>query len=137
MFWFSFFIVWLSVDQSKGMLGTFAPQREPYEHTLDEETTPSGVLARGIYSAKLKVSLSACNYQGPPCFNQDCHIYWFNFSFYHHLFNLLIGKANYIYTHFYSMLSIVGMFDIYIADIFEIAKSCQYLLIDIWNKWLS
>ncbi|KAJ0053492.1 rho GDP-dissociation inhibitor 1-like [Pistacia vera] len=44
----------LQVDQSKGMLGTFAPQREPYEHTLDEETTPSGVLARGIYSAKLK-----------------------------------------------------------------------------------
>ncbi|XP_059660308.1 rho GDP-dissociation inhibitor 1-like [Cornus florida] len=44
----------LQVDQSKGMLGTFAPQREPYVHTLDEETTPSGVLARGIYSAKLK-----------------------------------------------------------------------------------
>ncbi|XP_044493414.1 rho GDP-dissociation inhibitor 1-like [Mangifera indica] len=44
----------LQVDQSKGMLGTFAPQREPYVHTLDEEITPSGVLARGIYSAKLK-----------------------------------------------------------------------------------
>ncbi|GLU03699.1 hypothetical protein SLE2022_208850 [Rubroshorea leprosula] len=44
----------LQVDQSKGMLGTFAPQREPYVHTLDEETTPSGVLARGIYSAILK-----------------------------------------------------------------------------------
>lgn len=44
----------IQVDQSKGMLGTFAPQREPYVHTLDEETTPSGVLARGIYSAKLK-----------------------------------------------------------------------------------
>ena len=37
------------------MLGTFAPQREPYVLTLDEETTPSGVLARGNYSAKLKV----------------------------------------------------------------------------------
>ncbi|KAF9606906.1 hypothetical protein IFM89_029505 [Coptis chinensis] len=48
----------LKVDQSKGMLGTFAPQREPYTHTLDEETTPSGVLARGFYSAKLKVSRS-------------------------------------------------------------------------------
>ncbi|XP_042445559.1 rho GDP-dissociation inhibitor 1-like [Zingiber officinale] len=50
-------IVWkrgLKVDQSKGMLGTFAPQRDPYEHLLEEETTPSGVLARGIYSAKLK-----------------------------------------------------------------------------------
>ncbi|PRQ25771.1 putative Rho protein GDP-dissociation inhibitor [Rosa chinensis] len=44
----------LQVDQSKGMLGTFAPNREPYEHTLEEETTPSGVLARGLYSAKLK-----------------------------------------------------------------------------------
>lgn len=43
------------MDQSKGMLGTFAPQRDPYEHLLEEETTPSGVLARGIYSAKLKV----------------------------------------------------------------------------------
>ncbi|GFZ13501.1 hypothetical protein Acr_23g0018860 [Actinidia rufa] len=44
----------LQVDQSKGMLGTFAPQREPYVHTLDEETTPSGALARGMYTAKLK-----------------------------------------------------------------------------------
>ncbi|KAJ4967804.1 hypothetical protein NE237_014505 [Protea cynaroides] len=42
------------VDQSKGMLGTFAPRKEPYIYSLDEETTPSGVLARGIYSAKLK-----------------------------------------------------------------------------------
>lgn len=37
------------------MLGTFAPQRDAYTHTLEEETTPSGLLARGIYSAKLKV----------------------------------------------------------------------------------
>ncbi|GMN49023.1 hypothetical protein TIFTF001_018186 [Ficus carica] len=44
----------VQVDQSKGMLGTFAPNREPYVCTLEEETTPSGVLARGIYSAKLK-----------------------------------------------------------------------------------
>ncbi|XP_042517877.1 rho GDP-dissociation inhibitor 1-like [Macadamia integrifolia] len=44
----------LQVDQSKGMLGTFAPQKEPYVHSLDEEITPSGVLARGIYTAKLK-----------------------------------------------------------------------------------
>ncbi|KAG8370791.1 hypothetical protein BUALT_Bualt13G0020200 [Buddleja alternifolia] len=43
-----------AVDQSRGMLGTFAPQREPYVHTLEEETTPSGVLARGVYTAKLK-----------------------------------------------------------------------------------
>ncbi|KAK1260775.1 Rho GDP-dissociation inhibitor 1 [Acorus gramineus] len=50
-------MVWkgsLQVDQSRGMLGTFAPQKEPYVHTLDEETTPSGALARGIYKAKLK-----------------------------------------------------------------------------------
>ncbi|KAE8692177.1 hypothetical protein F3Y22_tig00110858pilonHSYRG00203 [Hibiscus syriacus] len=44
----------LKVGQNKGMLGTFAPRREPYMHILDEETTPSGVLARGIYSANLK-----------------------------------------------------------------------------------
>ncbi|KGN58282.1 rho GDP-dissociation inhibitor 1 [Cucumis sativus] len=44
----------LIVDQTQGMLGTFAPQREPYVETLEEETTPSGILARGIYSAKLK-----------------------------------------------------------------------------------
>ncbi|KAJ6687235.1 RHO GDP-DISSOCIATION INHIBITOR 1-LIKE [Salix purpurea] len=30
------------------------PQREPYVHTLEEDTAPSGVLARGTYSAKLK-----------------------------------------------------------------------------------
>ncbi|KAL0437348.1 UNVERIFIED_CONTAM: Rho GDP-dissociation inhibitor 1 [Sesamum radiatum] len=44
----------LKVDQSRGMLGTFAPQREPYVYALEEETTPSGVLARGVYTAKLK-----------------------------------------------------------------------------------
>ncbi|KAK3193476.1 hypothetical protein Dsin_024786 [Dipteronia sinensis] len=44
----------IKVDQMEGMLGTYAPQREPYVYSLEEETTPSGVLARGIYSAKLK-----------------------------------------------------------------------------------
>lgn len=44
----------IQVDQSRGMLGTFAPQKAPYVHTLEEETTPSGVLARGVYTAKLK-----------------------------------------------------------------------------------
>uniref|UniRef100_A0A2P2IR09 Rho GDP-dissociation inhibitor 1-like n=1 Tax=Rhizophora mucronata TaxID=61149 RepID=A0A2P2IR09_RHIMU len=44
----------LQVDQSRGMLGTFAPQQQPYVHALEEETTPSGLLARGIYSAILK-----------------------------------------------------------------------------------
>ncbi|KAL5990408.1 hypothetical protein ACLOJK_011308 [Asimina triloba] len=45
----------MEVDRSKGMVGTFAPQREPYTHVLEEETTPSGLLARGVYLAKLKV----------------------------------------------------------------------------------
>ncbi|XP_019054209.1 PREDICTED: rho GDP-dissociation inhibitor 1-like [Nelumbo nucifera] len=44
----------IQVDQTRGMLGTFAPQREPYIHCLEEETTPTGVLARGTYLAKLK-----------------------------------------------------------------------------------
>jgi len=39
------------------MLGTFAPQKEPYVYALKEDTTPSGALARGVYSAKLKVWL--------------------------------------------------------------------------------
>lgn len=47
-----FFIV---VDSSKQMLGTFSPQTEPYIHVLTEETTPSGMFARGSYSAKSKV----------------------------------------------------------------------------------
>ncbi|RRT56273.1 hypothetical protein B296_00033184 [Ensete ventricosum] len=47
-------ILVVTVDQNKGMLGAFAPQRDPHELLLEEETTPSGVLARGIYSAKLK-----------------------------------------------------------------------------------
>ncbi|XP_021722224.1 rho GDP-dissociation inhibitor 1-like [Chenopodium quinoa] len=44
----------IQVDQSEGMLGTFAPQQQPYVHLLDEEITPSGALARGVYSAKLR-----------------------------------------------------------------------------------
>lgn len=44
----------VQVDQSDGMLGTFGPREEPYVHLLDEETTPSGALARGVYSAKLR-----------------------------------------------------------------------------------
>lgn len=51
-----------SVDQSKGMLGTFAPQKEPYVYTLKEDTTPSGALARGVYSAKLKVFVSTVEF---------------------------------------------------------------------------
>lgn len=44
----------LQVDQTRIMLGTFSPQREPYVHVMDEETTPTGVVARGVYLAKTK-----------------------------------------------------------------------------------
>ncbi|XP_020275954.1 rho GDP-dissociation inhibitor 1-like isoform X2 [Asparagus officinalis] len=42
------------INQAKGMLGTFAPSRNPYEELLEAESTPSGLFARGIYSAKLQ-----------------------------------------------------------------------------------
>nr|XP_043628630.1 rho GDP-dissociation inhibitor 1-like [Erigeron canadensis]XP_043628631.1 rho GDP-dissociation inhibitor 1-like [Erigeron canadensis]XP_043628632.1 rho GDP-dissociation inhibitor 1-like [Erigeron canadensis]XP_043628634.1 rho GDP-dissociation inhibitor 1-like [Erigeron canadensis] len=44
----------LKVDSSKEMLGTFSPQPEPYIHVMPEEVTPSGMFARGNYSAKTK-----------------------------------------------------------------------------------
>ncbi|KAL0362886.1 UNVERIFIED_CONTAM: Rho GDP-dissociation inhibitor 1 [Sesamum calycinum] len=44
----------LKVDSAKEMLGTFSPQVEPYIHEMAEETTPSGMFARGSYSAKSK-----------------------------------------------------------------------------------
>ncbi|KAI3782948.1 hypothetical protein L2E82_13009 [Cichorium intybus] len=44
----------IQVDRMKGMLGTFAPQKDAYVETLEEETAPSGILARGIYTAKLR-----------------------------------------------------------------------------------
>ncbi|XP_051134008.1 rho GDP-dissociation inhibitor 1-like [Andrographis paniculata] len=42
----------LKVDSTKEMLGTFSPQPEPYSHEMPEDTTPSGMFARGSYSAK-------------------------------------------------------------------------------------
>ncbi|KAL1347446.1 hypothetical protein HN51_049162 [Arachis hypogaea] len=42
----------VKVDSAKEMLGTFSPQAEPYTHEMPEETTPSGLFARGQYSAK-------------------------------------------------------------------------------------
>ncbi|XP_075487556.1 rho GDP-dissociation inhibitor 1-like [Primulina tabacum] len=42
----------LKVDSTKEMIGTFSPQAEPYTHEMPEETTPSGIFARGSYSAK-------------------------------------------------------------------------------------
>ncbi|KAJ7946374.1 rho GDP-dissociation inhibitor 1 [Quillaja saponaria] len=44
----------VKVDSSKVMLGTFSPQAEPYTHEMPEETTPSGLFARGSYSARSK-----------------------------------------------------------------------------------
>ncbi|XP_043688776.1 rho GDP-dissociation inhibitor 1-like [Telopea speciosissima] len=44
----------VKVDSTKEMLGTFSPQAEPYTHEMPEETTPSGIFARGSYSAKTK-----------------------------------------------------------------------------------
>ncbi|KAL0321087.1 UNVERIFIED_CONTAM: Rho GDP-dissociation inhibitor 1 [Sesamum radiatum] len=40
------------VDSTKEMIGTFSPQPEAYTHEMPEETTPSGMFARGSYSAK-------------------------------------------------------------------------------------
>ncbi|XP_010252652.1 PREDICTED: rho GDP-dissociation inhibitor 1-like isoform X2 [Nelumbo nucifera] len=44
----------VKVDSTKEMLGTFGPQQEIYTHELPEETTPSGIFARGSYSARTK-----------------------------------------------------------------------------------
>nr|GEY02258.1 Rho GDP-dissociation inhibitor 1-like [Tanacetum cinerariifolium] len=44
----------LKVDSSKEMLETFGPQAKPYIHAMPEEVTPSGMFARGNYSAKTK-----------------------------------------------------------------------------------
>ncbi|KAL5212137.1 hypothetical protein ABZP36_022984 [Zizania latifolia] len=44
----------IKVDSHKEMLGTFSPQPEPYTYVTPEETTPSGMFARGHYSARTK-----------------------------------------------------------------------------------
>ncbi|XP_030456991.1 rho GDP-dissociation inhibitor 1-like [Syzygium oleosum] len=44
----------VKVDSTKEMIGTFSPQQEPYMHEMPEETTPSGIFARGSYSARSK-----------------------------------------------------------------------------------
>ncbi|KAM1154798.1 hypothetical protein ACFX13_037911 [Malus domestica] len=44
----------VKVDSTREMLGTFSPQSEPYTHVLPEDTTPSGIFARGSYSARSK-----------------------------------------------------------------------------------
>lgn len=42
----------IKVDTTKEMIGTFSPQSEPYTHEMPEETTPSGIFARGSYTAR-------------------------------------------------------------------------------------
>ncbi|XP_010928514.1 rho GDP-dissociation inhibitor 1 [Elaeis guineensis] len=44
----------VKVDSTKEMLGTFSPQFEPYTYEVPEETTPSGIFARGSYSARTR-----------------------------------------------------------------------------------
>ncbi|CAN4126960.1 unnamed protein product [Withania somnifera] len=44
----------IKVDSTKQMIGAFSPQLEPYTHEMPEETTPSGMFARGSYSARTK-----------------------------------------------------------------------------------
>lgn len=44
----------LKVDSTKEMIGTFSPRQEPYTHEIPEDTTPSGMFARGSYAAKTK-----------------------------------------------------------------------------------
>ncbi|KAJ6401428.1 hypothetical protein OIU84_016776 [Salix udensis] len=44
----------VKVDSTKEMLGTYSPQPEAYTHVNPAETTPSGMFARGSYSARSK-----------------------------------------------------------------------------------
>ncbi|KAG5252493.1 rho GDP-dissociation inhibitor [Salix suchowensis] len=46
--------VWKLASGVKEMIGTFSPQAEPYTHEMPEETTPSGMFARGSYAARSK-----------------------------------------------------------------------------------
>lgn len=69
----------LAVDSSKEMVGTFSPQSEPYTHVMPEETTPSGMFARGSYSARTKVSIS---------FFSDYLLLLFFFKFLHNFYVL-------------------------------------------------
>ncbi|GAB4826503.1 Rab GDP dissociation inhibitor alpha [Ancistrocladus abbreviatus] len=44
----------VKVDSTKEMLGTFSPQAETHTHEMREETTPSGIFARGSYTARTR-----------------------------------------------------------------------------------
>jgi Rho GDP-dissociation inhibitor len=43
------------VDRTTVLLGTFNPRKIPYGYQLCEDTLPTGILVRGLYSAKAKV----------------------------------------------------------------------------------
>ncbi|KZV22987.1 Immunoglobulin E-set superfamily protein isoform 1 [Dorcoceras hygrometricum] len=44
------------VDRSTVVLGNFRPHDKPYGYQLEEETLPCGMLVRGLYSARAKVT---------------------------------------------------------------------------------
>ncbi|XP_075499494.1 rho GDP-dissociation inhibitor 1-like [Primulina tabacum] len=44
----------IKVYSSKQMMGTFSPQSDTYTQEMPEETTPSGIFARGSYAARTK-----------------------------------------------------------------------------------
>lgn len=50
------------MDNTKEMIGTFSPQEESYTHEMPEETAPSGMFARGSYSAKTQAMNQLSNY---------------------------------------------------------------------------
>ncbi|KAL3829260.1 hypothetical protein ACJIZ3_018062 [Penstemon smallii] len=43
------------IDRCTLKLGNFSPRENPYGYQLEEETLPSGMLVRGLYSARAKV----------------------------------------------------------------------------------
>ncbi|KAL6188904.1 hypothetical protein ACLB2K_040295 [Fragaria x ananassa] len=44
----------VKVHNSKKMLGTFSPRQDPYTYETEEDTTPSGMFARGWYFVRTK-----------------------------------------------------------------------------------
>ncbi|KAF3623364.1 Rho GDP-dissociation inhibitor 1 [Capsicum annuum] len=43
------------VDKTQVMLGNFEPRKDPYVYELEEDVTPSGVFARGVYTTRTQV----------------------------------------------------------------------------------
>ncbi|XP_031379107.1 rho GDP-dissociation inhibitor 1-like isoform X1 [Punica granatum] len=51
------YAVWktgVRVGNTKIMVGTFSPRKEPYSYELEEETIPTGIFARGSYFVRTK-----------------------------------------------------------------------------------